>query len=226
MRRYLGTLLAVMLAATTALFVPGQVGSANAAGHTPVIFVHGYLSTGATWDTAKSVFEQGGYSSDELYAYEYDFTKSNVDSANGLASLVQQVLSSTGASQVDIVNHSMGGLVSDWYLHELGGSQYVRHLASIAGANHGTNFAQACQINPSCVEMTPGSSFIQTVTSGDETPGATSYATWYSSCDGVIDPYTSTMLSGANNTEVACESHSAYLQDTAFLAGVEGFLGT
>ncbi len=226
MRRIIGTFLALTAAAFTALLVPGQVGSANAAGHTPVVFVHGFLSTGATWDTAKSVFEQGGYTSDELYAYEYDFTKSNVDSANGLASLVQQVLSSTGASQVDIVNHSMGGLVSDWYLHELGGSQYVRHLASIAGANHGTNLSQACQFWPSCVEMIPGSSFIQTVTSGDETPGATSYATWYSSCDGVIDPYTSTILDGANNTNVACESHSAYLTDTAFLAQVRGFLAT
>jgi triacylglycerol lipase len=123
------------------------------------------------------------------HAYQYNWAQSNRTSAAGLASYIRQVLSRTGASQVDIVNHSMGGLVSDWYIKELGGQPYVRHLASIAGANHGTTFASACTFNPSCVEMLPGSSFIQTVFSGDETPGSTKYATWYSACDGVIVPY-------------------------------------
>jgi triacylglycerol lipase len=120
----------------------------------------------------------------------------------------------------------MGGLVSDWYIKQLGGQPYVRHLASIAGANHGTTFASACTINPSCVEMLPGSSFIQTVTSGDETPGNTRYATWYSACDGVIIPYTSTLLSGATNHNVACQTHIGYLTDTVTLTAVRTFLGT
>lgn len=51
--------------------------------------------------------------------------------------------SQTGASKVAIVNHSMGGLVSQYYLKVLGGDTGVSHLASIAGANHGTTFASA-----------------------------------------------------------------------------------
>jgi triacylglycerol lipase len=102
----------------------------------------------------------------------------------------------------------------------------VRHLASIAGANHGTTSASACTFNPSCVEMVPGSSFIRTVTSGDETPGNTRYATWYSACDGVIIPYTSTRLNGATNNNVACETHIGYLTDTSTLTAVRTFLGT
>ncbi|MGH3382821.1 MAG: esterase/lipase family protein [Actinoallomurus sp.] len=223
MRRILGTFLAVALAA---LFAVGLTGSASAATHTPVVFVHGYTGSASNWTTAETVFEAGGYSSGELFAYEYNWAQSNKTSAAGLASYVQQVLARTGASQVDIVNHSMGGLVSDWYIKELGGQQYVRHLASIAGANHGTTYASACTINPSCVEMLPGSSFIQTVTSGDETPGGTRYATWYSACDGVIIPYTSTELNGATNNNVACQTHIGYLTDTVVLTQVRTFLGT
>jgi triacylglycerol lipase len=223
MRRILGTFLAVALAA---LFAVGSTGSANAATHTPVVFVHGFSGSASNWTTAEAVFQAGGYSSGELFAYQYNWAQSNKTSAAGLASYVQQVLATTGASQVDIVNHSMGGLVSDWYIKELGGQQYVRHLASIAGANHGTTYATACTVDPSCVEMLPGSSFIQTVTSGDETPGTTKYATWYSACDGVIIPYTSTELNGATNNNVACQTHIGYLTDTVTLAKVRTFLGT
>lgn len=226
MRRSLGTFLAAVLAAVACVLSAAQTGTANAATHVPVVFVHGYTGSASNWTTAESVFEAGGYTSGELFAYQYNWAQSNKTSAAGLGSYVQQVLSRTGASQVDIVNHSMGGLVSDWYIKELGGQQYVRHLASIAGANHGTTAALACTFNTSCVEMVPGSSFIQTVTSGDETPGSTKYATWYSSCDGVINPYTSTELSGATNHNVACQTHIGYLTDTVTLAAVRSFLAT
>ncbi|WP_255946950.1 esterase/lipase family protein [Streptomyces odontomachi] len=204
-----------------ALALPG---TAQAAGHTPVVFVHGYTGSASNWVTAESVFRAAGYSSGELFAYEYNWAQSNRTSAAGLASYVQQVLAQTGAQQVDIVNHSMGGLVSDWYVKELGGQPHVRRLASIAGANHGTTYASACLTNPSCVEMYPGSSFLDTLNSGDETPGDTQYATWYSPCDGVIIPYTSTELSGATNHLVACQTHIGYLTDTVTLGAVERYL--
>ncbi|MDN3356409.1 triacylglycerol lipase [Actinomadura sp. DC4] len=226
MRRTLGTVLAAALAALTCLLAAGQTSTANAATHVPVVFVHGYTGSSSNWATAKTVFAAGGYTSGELNAFDYNWAQSNKSSAASLKSYIQQVLARTGASQVDIVNHSMGGLVSDWYIHELGGQPYVRHLASIAGANHGTTFASACTIYPSCVEMLPGSAFIQTVTSGDETPGATKYATWSSPCDGVIVPYTSTRLNGATNNTVACQTHIGYLTDTATLTAVRSFLAT
>ncbi|WP_329246989.1 triacylglycerol lipase [Actinoallomurus sp. NBC_01490] len=226
MRRSLGTFLAAVLAAVACVLSAGQTGTANAATHVPVVFVHGYTGSASNWVTAEAVFAAGGYSTNEMFAYQYNWAQSNKTSAAGLASYVQQVLAQTGASQVDIVNHSMGGLVSDWYIKELGGQPYVRHLASIAGANHGTTYASACLIYPSCQEMYPGSSFIQTVTSGDETPGNTKYATWYSACDGVIIPYTSTELNGATNNNVVCQNHIGYLTDTVTLTAVRSFLAT
>ena len=220
--RRLVVLLTIVLAALALSPTP----PAAAAPGTPVVFVHGYTGSASNWTTAMSVFRAGGYSSSQLFAYEYNSYGDNKQNAAGLASYVSQVKSRTGASQVDIVNHSMGGLVSLWYLKQLGGAQYVRHLASIAGANHGTTYAAACLIYVTCQQMYPGSSFINTLSAGDETPGSTRYGTWYSPCDGIIIPYTSTVLSGATNNYVACQTHIGYLTDTGTITQIRSFLAT
>ncbi|MFC6612985.1 esterase/lipase family protein [Amorphoplanes digitatis] len=159
---------AILLAAVAA-FAVAPAAPAAAAARTPVVFVHGYTGSASNWATAQSVFRAAGYSSSELYAYEYNSYGDNVTNARGLATFVSQVRSRTGAAKVDIVNHSMGGLVSLWYLKQLGGAQYVNHLASLAGANHGTTYAGACLIYITCQQMYPGSSFINTLSAGDET---------------------------------------------------------
>jgi len=220
--RRLVVLLTIVLAALALSPAP----PAAAAPTTPVVFVHGYSGSASNWTTAMAVFQAGGYSSSQLFAYEYNSYGNNITNAQGLASYVSQVRSRTGAAQVDIVNHSMGGLVSLWYLKQLGGAQYVRHLASIAGANHGTTYAGACLIYVTCQQMYPGSSFITTLSAGDETPGSTKYATWYSPCDGTIIPYTSTRLDGATNTNVACETHIGFLTNTSVLGQIRSFIAS
>lgn len=193
---------------------------------TPVVFVHGYTGNASNWVTGMSVFQLNGWSSSSLFAYEYNSYGNNVTNAQGLATFVNNVKARTGASKVAIVNHSMGGLVSQYYLKVLGGNTSVSHLASIAGANHGTTFASACLVYVTCQQMYPGSSFISQITSGDETPGNTKYATWYSACDGVIIPYTSTRLTGATNNNVLCQTHIGFLADTVVLGQIARFVAS
>ncbi|WP_432102353.1 esterase/lipase family protein, partial [Streptomyces sp. bgisy091] len=206
-------------AAETAAAAPASTLSTS----TPVVFVHGYTGNASNWVTAKSVFQLNGWSSSKLFTYDYNSYGNNINNAQGLATFVNNVKSQTGASKVAIVNHSMGGLVSQYYLKVLGGNSSVSHLASIAGANHGTTYASACLIYTTCQQMYPGSSFIGQITSGDETPGDTKYATWYSACDGIILPYTSTKLDGATNNNVACQTHIGYLTDTITLGQIARF---
>lgn len=224
MRRMSALLIAALAGFAALLTVPA--GPAAAAPGTPVVFVHGYSGSASNWNTATALFRAGGYSSSELFAYEYNSYGDNVTNARGLASYVSQVRSRTGAARVDIVNHSMGGLVTQWYVKQLGGAQYVDHVASLAGANHGTTSAGACLAFTTCQQMYPGSSFIRTLSAGDETPGPTRYATWYSPCDGIILPYSSTTLSGATNNYVACETHLGFLSDTSVLTAVRRYLAS
>ncbi|MEV3931173.1 alpha/beta fold hydrolase [Streptomyces sp. NPDC049944] len=239
-RRLLGLFAAAVVAVS--LFSASPAGASQTAGaaagsraaapastlstSTPVVFVHGYTGNASNWVTAKSVFQLHGWSSSKLFTYDYNSYGNNITNAQGLASFVNNVKSQTGASKVAIVNHSMGGLVSQYYLKVLGGNTSVSHLASIAGANHGTTYASACLIYTTCQQMYPGSSYISQITSGDETPGDTKYATWYSACDGIILPYTSTKLDGATNNNVACQTHIGYLTDTITLGRIADFVAS
>lgn len=211
---------AALVAAAALVVAPAS--PANAATSTPVIFVHGFIGSASNWTTALSVFRAGGFT--RLYTYDYNWAGSNQISAAGLRDKVNQVKAQTGASKVAIVNHSMGGLVTRWYLEEMGGSANVSHVASIAGANHGTTYAGACLINVSCIEMYPGSLFLLDLADGDETPGTARYATWYSACDGIIIPYTSTRLTGATNNNVLCETHLGFLTNTGVLTQIRTFI--
>ncbi len=176
------------------------------------------------WAPARAAFRQAGYNDSELFTYSYDFHASNRTSAQGLAAFVEKVKRTTGSRTVDIVNHSMGGMVAMWYVKELGGATSVTHMASLAGAHHGTITAGLCLItSESCKEMTPGSAFLATLAAADETPGPVAYRTWYSPCDAVINPFTSSMLAGAANTLVPCMTHVGFLTNGALPADVAAF---
>lgn len=219
MRRKLGLLLA-----SVALAAFGFPAAASAAEPNPVVFVHGYSGSASNWSAAETRFRLSGYSDSQLHSFEYDWRQSNERSAAELAGYVDNVLAETGADKVDIVNHSMGGLVSRWYMKELGGHADVGHWASLAGANQGTTSASTCLQNASCREMTPGSDFEEQLNSGDWTPGDSEYATWYSACDGVIIPYTNTRVAGADNNRTTCTTHIGFLSDTSTLGEVIDFL--
>ena len=76
----------------------------------PVIFVHGFLASGDTWSNAVEHFRQAGYCSDRLYAFDWNsISGTGKTNEQTLVQLIDRVLASTGARQVDLVGHSAGG---------------------------------------------------------------------------------------------------------------------
>ncbi|PWI20021.1 lipase [Streptomyces sp. Act143] len=198
---------------------------ARAATHNPIVFVHGLSSDASSWDDWIADFKADGYTSAELYAFSYDWSKSNVTTASQLSSYIKTVLSQTGASKVDLVVHSMGALNSRYYLKNLGGTSYVDDFVSAAGVNHGTTTASWCSwLYTSCAEMYTGSSFLTSLNSGDETPGSVSYASYWSNCDDALTPDTTAILSGATNVEVGCISHTDMNNDYGVYQQVRDFV--
>jgi triacylglycerol lipase len=191
------------LAAALSLAVP-----AAATAKDPIVFVHGWNSSGSTWNTTINRFLADGWTSAELHNWSYNTSQSNATTASQLSTRIDQVRAATGAAKVDIISHSMGGLSSRYYLKNLGGQPKVDDWVSLAGPNHGTSFAYFC-FSTACTQMRPGSSFLTALNSVDETPGTTvNYGTFWSSCDEIINPDSSVPLSGATNTHVGCLSHS------------------
>jgi triacylglycerol lipase len=206
------TVLATATAAPAAKPGGGGGGGGGTATRHPIVFVHGWNSSGSTWNTMADRFRGDGWPSDHLVQWSYNTSQSNVTTASQLSTEIDRVLSATGATQVDVVTHSMGGLSSRYYLKNIDATK-VDAWVSLGGPNHGTDTAYFC-FDTSCYEMRPGSSFLTALNSGDETPGAPRYATWWSPCDTVINPDSSVSLSGAKNTKTACLSHSALTTDS------------
>jgi triacylglycerol lipase len=190
----------------------------------PVLFIHGWNSTGATWFTTIDKFKASGYTDAELYNWTYYSGQSNVTTAHQIAAKVDSILAITGAQKVDLVTHSMGSISARYYTKNLGGAAKVEALVSLGGTNHGTNTAYFC-LQTSCIEMRPNSSFLKALNKTDETPGSTRYATWRSPCDEVINPLSSPSLSGAvSNTVTACMNHSQLHEDPTVYAQYEAFI--
>lgn len=184
--------------------------------HDPILFVHGFASSGQIWGTMINALVADGWVASDMTNWSYDTTISNVAIAGLIKSKVDSITSATGAPKVDIITHSMGGLSSRYYARELGGSDKIDAWVSLGGPNHGTTVANFCGIT-SCLEMRPGSGFLTSLNAGDETPGTPRYATWRTPCDDATTPPESVILSGATNTQTACITHSElYVNGTVY----------
>ena len=191
--------------------------------HVPILFVHGWMSTSATWNTMVSRFKGDGWTDSELSTFTYNTSQSNATTAAIIKTKVDSIIAATGARRVDIVTHSMGTLSAHYYIKYLGGDRKIDALVSLGGTNHGTATASLCK-QVSCVEMRLNSSFITSLNAVDETWGPARWATWWSACDEVIIPQTSTILSGATNTQTACLQHSDLHEDLTVYTQVKAWV--
>ena len=178
---------------------------------TPVVFLHGNNDTpypttcngsyGAVQKFAQ-FFADHGYATSELWALGYqgdqcdlltDETRrakeahSTVANVPDLRNFIKAVLDYTGATQVDLVGHSLGATLSREWMRQDDAYKSVRRLVSIDGPHHGIincspnplNYYQAIGFVPDsavCLEYGAADTpFLQTLNQGDETPGPTEY---------------------------------------------------
>jgi len=197
----------------------------------PVILVHGLLANQTVnWQTISPLLANHGYC---VFSLTYG-TLPNVSfpgyqpgglapmeqSAAQLADFVSGVRAATGARKVDIVGHSEGSLMPDYYVKYLGGSQFVRRYVGIATIWHGTDplglatlnqigkaygISQALeqQITPycqSCYEFFPDSSFITKLRDGGVAARGVAYTNIVTQNDELVQPYTSGIDQAPNMT--------------------------
>jgi triacylglycerol esterase/lipase EstA (alpha/beta hydrolase family) len=193
----------------------------SAAHPRPVVLVHGtFADMSDSWQALSPLLKNNGYC---VFALNYgSFSGSGSlgiygvgeirNSAAELSSFVDKVLSATGASEVDMVGHSQGGMMPRYYLRFLGGAAKVHTLVGLAPSNHGTTldglftlasyFPGANEFTgalcPACEEQSAGSAFLTELNAGAETVPGVEYTVIQSRYDEVVTPYTSAFLSGAS----------------------------
>jgi triacylglycerol lipase len=192
----------------------------------PVVLVHGLAADqNDNWQTMAPLLADEGYC---VFSLTYGNMASlprpfdeigglsdMAASAHQLAAFVDSVLAATHAPKVDIVGHSEGGTMPDYYLKFLGGSQVVAHFVMLSGVLHGTTMwglsdlydmagayglaSEASSLSSfcaSCTEFLKGSSFIDAL----DAPNAQATASEAATC-----PYDGAAVDGVSYTSIATE---------------------
>jgi triacylglycerol lipase len=202
----------------------------------PVVLVHGLLANQTdNWQTISPLLANHGYC---VFSLTYG-TRSEVSSpfyqpggltmmeqsAQELSDFVDRVRTATGAAQVDIVGHSEGSLMPDYYVKFLGGAQAVSHYVGITTLWHGTNLAGLASIDQigrafglssgleqavtsfcaSCPEFLTGSPFMAKLRDGGIAVPGVAYTSIVTRNDELVAPYTSGIETAPNMTNLVVQ---------------------
>jgi triacylglycerol lipase len=194
----------------------------------PVVLVHGTAGNKNTnWQTYAPLLANNGYC---VFALTYGvlpgvplpFNQLGAldkieNGAAQLKTFVAKVLAATGARQVDIVGHSQGTFMPDYYAKFLGGASKIHTYVSLAPLWHGTSatmlgmehyateafgFAPSDLFAPSLAEMGTGSAFVAKLRAGGAAVPGIHYVNIVTRYDELVQPYTSGIEPGMTNIVV------------------------
>lgn len=216
----------------------------------PVVLLHGTGGGAQTnWGTYVPLLANEGYCVFTLTygAYDLPWPLSAIggmgrieDSARQVADFVDIVLGATGARRVDLIGHSQGNTVGNYYIKRLGGAAKVDAMIALAPAWQGTDvlaagdiayFSRQVGAGPAfdavssslcraCGQLLRGSDFQNALTSdGLYAPGVT-YTNIASALDELVVPYTSGLVPGDGVTNIVVQDGCA--QDYSEHMGIAG----
>ncbi len=186
---------------------------------TPIVAVHGYTQNRVDFLRIARACRRAGVG--PVYGFNYPWFATVPEAARRLARFVEQVRRETGAGRVDLVAHSLGGLVSLEYAHGPG-ADHVRRLVTIASPHAGV--AWRGPIVGRCgPQIRAGSAFL--AARADRAVPAASLSI-YSTHDNVVHPPATSTLAGrgGHDHSVSDVGHLSILFDPRVAAAVVDFL--
>lgn len=175
----------------------------------PVLLVHGVLCNAGVWRSMKRRLSAAGIG--PLYTLSYGPPLASIELfADQVATKIDAILAATGARQVSIVAHSMGGLVARAYLRRHGGAK-LRRVVTIGTPHAGSVHAWMLP-GTSLSQLRPGNAWLAALPAPSEgsSPPFVSLWSWH---DSMVAPQTSARLAHARNVELAGVGHNALLTD-------------
>ena len=153
--------------------------TAAAATGDPILLIHGYRGSASTWTDMKTFLQNNDRVVEAITLPSQD----NIRNAKAIATFIQSKKWTT----VDLVGQSMGGLSARHFTKALavGAGITVSAYVSLGTPQYGVY--SACLLPTTYGgQMCPSSSFLKTLNTGDDTPGATAWTTIFSTNDGYV----------------------------------------
>lgn len=158
----------------------------SAAAAPPVVLLHGFIDNRSVFVVLRRALTRHGHRHLEALNYS-PLTRDIPTAAELLGRHVEDICERTGHSRVDIVGHSLGGLIARYYVQRLGGDRRVRTLVTLGTPHGGTAVARGAGVHPIVRQMRGGSSVIEELRA--PAPGCrTRFVSFWSELDQVMVP--------------------------------------
>jgi pimeloyl-ACP methyl ester carboxylesterase len=151
----------------------------------PVILLHGFAMNRTNWIWLGRRLAARGIG--PLYATSYFSPQSIRRSAERLGRFVDEVCARTQRDRVDVVAHSLGGVVVRYYVERLGGNKRVGRIVTIGSPHRGTAVARWGIGMPAALESRIGSDFYAELGPVVARDGMSITSVW-SRADAIIEP--------------------------------------
>ncbi|MFD3869847.1 esterase/lipase family protein [Streptomyces sp. NPDC058623] len=122
----------------------------------PVLLLHGFTDNRSVFVLLRRALGADGLRRVETYNYS-PFTRDLRVTARHLARRIEELCERSGQDRVDLVGHSLGGLVARYYVQRLGGDARVRTLVTLGTPHTGTRVAPFMDAHPLVRQMRPES---------------------------------------------------------------------
>ena len=189
-------------------------------GHRPILCVHGWGGHPQNFWPLKGVLWLHGRR--RVYSIAYEAEPTLEDGAAELSRALHAIVTANdlGAdAEIDIVAHSMGGLVVRLAMLDDAFAARVRTIVTLATPHQGTHAARFLATHRA-LDLRPGSPVLARLASQVPWSGPRLVAFW-SPADVLMLPATTATLEGADNRELAGISHNAFLTRPRVLTNVE-----
>ncbi|MEV5968784.1 alpha/beta fold hydrolase [Streptomyces sp. NPDC051921] len=195
----------------------------SGSGPRPVALVHGFVDNRSVFVLLRRALARHGR--DRVESVDYSLLTCDLrTAAELLGRRVEELLARTGHAEIDLVGHSLGGLVARYYVQCLGGDARVRTLVMLGTPHSGTTFVPLLgDAHPLVRQMRPGSEVLREL--AGPAPGCrTRFVSYWSDLDQVMVPVETARLDHpdliVHNVRVSGIGHLALPVHPTVAAGI------
>ncbi|PAZ11852.1 lipase [Streptomyces sp. SA15] len=194
----------------------------------PVVLMHGFIDNRSVFVLLRRSLAQHGRQQIESLNYS-PLTCDIRTAAELLGRHIEDICERTGSKRVDIVGHSLGGLIARYYVQRLGGDIRVRTLVTLGTPHSGTRVVPLANAHPIVRQMRPGSALLEEL--ARPAPGCrTHFVSFWSDLDHLMDPLETACIDHpdlmAQNVRVSGIGHLALPVHPAVATGIRQVLDT
>jgi len=201
----------------------------------PVLLIPGYGGSTGSLQTLAATLTRAGRDA-TVVPLPGDGTADLNVAADAVGNAAGTAMARTGATSVDLVGYSAGGIVARLWVAD-GGAEVTRRVVTLGSPHHGTdlaNLAGAAGIGAcpeACRQMAADGDVLRRLNAGDETPTGPTWVSIWTTQDETVTPPDTARLDGAVNLPVqsvcadATVSHGDLPRDPLIQAMVVAELG-